>query len=531
MEDTVAEPSKVTNEPYDIVDSPLKPGTKFFLVECGHYDSSKNRLGGNPDMYQLNGLHAGHADAINAAVENLTEIMREADWRGDYTVWISPLSGPDKQERVRFIYGQIQNYESALSELQQLPLWQDGYCTMVYMTSKNGKLRWFVKMTPFASRHFCDEPGGWTLTQTPRQQCRLNLQPSQQSASNREVASDAAPLIVYNIVEYTCDPEKSKNRERLQTFSSRTSDNNHVDFLYVLQCECSHDLGEGIKKGKDWEGGLCWWAMLNDGFTKRVNVEQVEVFVDEGGDAEDGEHGGKCEYVSDGKGGYVEEENDMDPPTTARQISARAYTFLRGIGSELVGFRVVLLTSESQTHHLYKSLPKNITFENQNIINKHILSYHQGRALFEFNMDKRDGSAASNDSSASKPNKRLKLLSPSPPSANDTSTSKSRSTSTVPSSTIAVEPPKKAKANAPSKPTRKKRDKLSKERSSISSPSTPKLKKGAASSNATTPLINGTTPFPRPSNRGLDFSDPSPISPMPTIRSPGNGKRSTQPDL
>lgn len=154
LEDLTAEPSKVATETYDIVDDPLKPTTKFILVECGHHDSSKNKFGGNPDMYQVSGLHADHAAAIDTAEQRLKEIIEEPDWKGDYTVWLSPLNGPDKQKRVRLTYGQIRDRESALSELRKLPLWQEAHCTMVYMTSKDGKVRRFVKMTPFESRHF-----------------------------------------------------------------------------------------------------------------------------------------------------------------------------------------------------------------------------------------------------------------------------------------------------------------------------------------------------------------------------------------
>jgi len=136
------------------VDDPLKPTTKFFLVECDYHDFLMNNLGGNSGMDHVNGLHADHADAIDTAEQKLKEIMEGPDWRGDYTVWLSPQRGPNKQQRVRFAHGQSKDRDSALSELQKLPLWQEGHCTMVYMTSKDGKVRWFVKMTPFESRHF-----------------------------------------------------------------------------------------------------------------------------------------------------------------------------------------------------------------------------------------------------------------------------------------------------------------------------------------------------------------------------------------
>ena len=77
-------------------------------------------------MDHVNGLHADHADAIDTAEQKLKEIMEGPDWRGDYTVWLSPQRGPNKQQRVRFAHGQSKDRDSALSELQKLPLWQEG---------------------------------------------------------------------------------------------------------------------------------------------------------------------------------------------------------------------------------------------------------------------------------------------------------------------------------------------------------------------------------------------------------------------
>lgn len=139
---------------YDIAEDPKKPIQKFFLVESGHYDSSRGRLGENGALSPEYGINSDFSSSEIEAFARVEAILQDPQWNGDYTVWASPLSGQNRHEGVRFLHRSKQEPASAILELRTLGLWKESACTLVYMASKDPCVRWFAKMTPFESR-FC----------------------------------------------------------------------------------------------------------------------------------------------------------------------------------------------------------------------------------------------------------------------------------------------------------------------------------------------------------------------------------------
>lgn len=73
---------------------------------------------------------------------------------------MSPLSGVEKHKRIRFTHSKYEDSESAKSKLEKLDLSRSDYCTMVYLTSMDKSVRWFIKMKPFESRFCVDKNDG-----------------------------------------------------------------------------------------------------------------------------------------------------------------------------------------------------------------------------------------------------------------------------------------------------------------------------------------------------------------------------------
>ena len=73
---------------------------------------------------------------------------------------MSPLAGKNKCKRWKFQHGEGETSESVNSKLKRLVVWRSDYSTIVYISSKDKRHQWFVKMTPFESRFCADKNDG-----------------------------------------------------------------------------------------------------------------------------------------------------------------------------------------------------------------------------------------------------------------------------------------------------------------------------------------------------------------------------------
>ncbi|KAL2073173.1 hypothetical protein VTL71DRAFT_10497 [Oculimacula yallundae] len=147
-------------ESRDNLEPSIEPSGGLFYLSLGYYyvpnvDASPEEVETSNRKFMGKcvwaPVYAGFPYLKSSVYDRMRKIMNEKSWSGDYTVWMSPMTGRNKWKRSLLISREHRNVDSAFFELEKFDIWKSDHYTFVYMTSKDKKMRWFVKAAPVLS--------------------------------------------------------------------------------------------------------------------------------------------------------------------------------------------------------------------------------------------------------------------------------------------------------------------------------------------------------------------------------------------